>query len=134
MESENFASNLELNFPITINEVESFVSKLGDNKATGLDSIPNFVLKNQDVIKIPYYLFSKLFDGCMLPSMWLKSVINYIYVPKGSNKDPFVPLNYRGISLLSCVGKAFSGIINKRIVNYYESMKNKKNGFRRKRS
>ncbi len=60
--SENVASNTELNFPITINEVESFVSKhakLGDNKTTSLDSIPNFVLKNQDVIKILYYLFSK---------------------------------------------------------------------------
>ncbi len=34
----------------------------------------------------------------MLPTMWLKSVINPI--PKGSNKDIFVPLNYRGISLL----------------------------------
>ncbi len=53
-ESENFASNQELNFPITTNEVESFVSKLGDKKATGLDSIPNFVLKNKDVIKILY--------------------------------------------------------------------------------
>ncbi len=103
MESEHFASNPELNFPITINEVESFVSKLQDNKATGLDSIPNFILKNQDVIKILYYLFSKLFDGCMLSSMWLKSVINSI--PKGSNRDPFVPLNYIGISLLSCVSK-----------------------------
>ncbi len=37
----------------------------------------------------------------MLPSMWLKSVINPI--PKGFNKDPFVSLNYKGISLLSCV-------------------------------
>ncbi len=119
MESENFASIPELNCPITINEVVSFGSKLADNKATGLDSVPNFVLKNQDVIKILYYLFSKLFDGCMLSSMWLKSVINPIL--KGSNKDQFVPLNYRGISLLSCVGKVFSGIINKRIINNCES-------------
>ncbi len=48
-----------------------------------------------------------------------KSVINPI--PKRSNKDPFVPLSYRGISLMSCVGKVFSGINNKRIVNYCES-------------
>ncbi len=54
MENETFTSNPELNFPITINELNSFVSKLGDNKATGLDSIPNFVLKNQDIIKILY--------------------------------------------------------------------------------
>ncbi len=71
----------------------------------------------------------------MLPSMWLKSVINPI--PKGFNKDPFVPLNYRGISLLSCVVKVFSGIINKRIVNYCESnniYEDEQNGFRCKSS
>ncbi len=49
----------------------------------------------------------------MLSSMWLKSVINPI--PKGSNKDPFVPLNYRGIRLSSCVSKVFCGFINKKI-------------------
>ncbi len=51
----------------------------------------------------------------MLWGFIFKSVINPI--PKGSNKDLFVQLNYRGIRLLSCVGKVFSGIINKRIVN-----------------
>ncbi len=50
------------------------------------------------------------------PSVWLKAVINPIR--KGANKDPLVPLNYRGISLLSCVGKVFSGIINYCAVNY----------------
>ncbi len=55
-----------------------------------------------------YTLFSKYFDMCLLPSVLLKAVINPI--PKGANKDPLVPLNYRGISLLSCVGIVFSGI------------------------
>ncbi len=104
-------------------------------KIQDLESIPNFVYKNQNIIKILYYLFSKLFDGYMLPLVWLKSVI--IPIPKGSNKDPFEPLNYRGISLFSCMGKVFSGIINKIIVNYCESnniYEDEQNGFRRKRS
>ncbi len=63
-------------------------------------------------------LFSKFFQTCVLPSVWLKAIITP--VPKSSSKDPYVPLNYRGISLLSCVGKAFSGIINKHVVNYCE--------------
>ncbi len=63
-------------------------------------------------------LFSKYFQTCVLPSVWLKAIITH--VPKNSNKDPYIPLNYRGISLVSCVGKAFLGIINKREVNYFE--------------
>ncbi len=47
----------------------------------------------------------------ILPPVWLKAVINSI--PKGANKDPLIPLNYRGIRLLSCVGKVF-------ILRYYK--------------
>ena len=100
-------------------EIEAFVRKLKINKATGLDNIPNNVLKHPSVMQLLHVLFTKIFDSCILPSVWLKSIINPI--PKGSNKDPLVPMNYRGISLLSCVGKLFSGIINTRIVNYCET-------------
>ncbi len=71
----------------------------------------------------------------MLPSVWLKSVINPI--SKGSNKDPLGPLNYRAIGLMSYVGNIFYGIINKRIVNYCEInniYEDEQNGFRHKRS
>ncbi len=67
---------------------------------------------------ILYKLFSKFFLSAILPTVWLKAIITPI--PKSSSKDPYVPLNYRGISLLSCVGKVFSGIINVRVVNYCE--------------
>ncbi len=76
-----------------------------------------------------------MFESCILPSVWLKSVINPI--SKGSNKDPYIPLNYRGISLLSCVGKVFTGIINHSIVDYCEFnniYEDEQNGFRHKRS
>ncbi len=114
MENEYFISNPQLNFLISMDEIKSFVDKLQVNKATGIDNIPNFVLKNPDVMHILHPLFSKLFESCILPSVWLKSVINPI--PKGSNKDPYLLLNYREISLLSCAGKFFSWIID-----YFES-------------
>ncbi len=66
----------------------------------------------------------------ILPSVWLKAVINHI--PKGANKYPLLPLYSTGISLLSCVGKVFSGIINYHIVNYSEMndiYEEKQNGF-----
>ncbi len=101
-----------------MNKIEIFICKLRLNKATGIDNLPNESLKNQDVLIMLYTLFSKYFDMCLLPSVLFKAVINPI--SKGANKDPLVALNYRGISLLSCVGKVFSGIINYRIVNYCE--------------
>ncbi len=118
-----------------MDEIKSYVGKSQVNKATGVDNIQNFVLKNPDVLHILHQLFRKLFESCILPSVWFKSVINPI--PKGSNKNPYIPLNYRGIRLLSCVGKVFSGIFNHRIIDYCESnniYEDKQNGFRHKRS
>ncbi len=105
MENEYFISNPQLNLRISMDEIKSYIGKLQGNKATGVDNIPNFVLKNSDVLHMLHQLFSKLFESCILLSLWLKSVINPI--PKGSNKDPYIPLNYRGMSLLSCVKSFF---------------------------
>ena len=71
----------------------------------------------------------------MLPSIWTQSIIKPI--PKGSDKDPCVPLNYRGISLISCVSKIMSGILNNRLCNYdlnHNIIVEEQNGFRKKRS
>ncbi len=67
-----------------------------------------------------YNLFKLYLEYGKIPSVWLKSIISP--VPKSSNKDPHVPLNYRGISLLSCVGKAYSSLLNRHIVSYCEQM------------
>ena len=58
-------------------------------------------------------------------------------IPKGSDKDPYLPLNYRGISLNSCLAKVFSSILNKRIVSYCNELDllvDEQNGFRAGRS
>ena len=46
-------------------------------------------------------------------------------------------MNYRGISLLSCVYKLYSGILNQRLLNYLETsgfLAEEQNGFRKGRS
>jgi hypothetical protein len=120
MDREDYIENPELNKSISFDEVERMVNKLKRNKSCGIDSIPNEVLKNHDVMALLYYMFDKCFNYGLVPTAWLKAVI--IPVPKSSTKDPFVPLNYRGISLLSCVCKVFSGIINNRVMNYCEML------------
>ena len=48
-----------------------------------------------------------------------------------------MPLNYRGISLISCVSKIYSGVLNNRINSYTDMigiMAEEQNGFRKGRS
>ena len=48
-----------------------------------------------------------------------------------------IPLNYRGISLLSVVSKLYSAVLNNRLLNYLEDehlLAEEQNGFRRNRS
>ncbi len=135
MEKEDYISNPELNRPLSYDELVKVVHKLKLKKSTGLDCIPNEVLKKNDVMIMLYKLYVKCFEYCILPSVWLKAII--VPVPKSSTKDPYTPLNYRGIRLLSCVCKVFSGIINKCITNNCEMMNifvDEQNGFRKGRA
>ena len=135
MDSDNYEMNEYINQPLSYDEIENVTKNLKLKKATGFDSIPNEVLKHPDVIYLLYKLLDKCFEYCKVPSIWLKSIITPI--PKSADKDPFVPINYRGISLLSCISKIFSSIINNRIVNYLEFLElyaDEQNGFRKNRA
>ena len=60
--------------------------------------------------------------------------INYKPIPKSSSKDPYIPLNYRGISILSCTYKVLSRLINARISKYCDGRNlivDEQNGFRK---
>ena len=58
-------------------------------------------------------------------------------VPKSAMKDPHVPINNHGISLLSCVGKMYSSFLSNRMLSYCELCNiivDEQNGFRKNRS
>ena len=135
LESNMSNENHTLNKIITPYEVDQVTQKLKNNKSTGLDNIPNEVLKNPQVKLSMCQYFNKCFDYGKVPGVWLKSII--VPVPKGGNKDPFVPLNYRGISLLCTMTKVFTGILNNRITKFTDMNKiivDEQNGFRKGRS
>ena len=130
-----YVGNAYLNADLTFDEVNSFLSKLKTNKSVGLDFIPNEVLKAGTLTELLVSFFNMCFTYNKIPSVWLKAVI--IPIPKSSSKDPCIPLNYRAISLLSCVYKTFSGILNTRLVSYLEDNSlfvDEQNGFRKGRS
>ena len=127
--------NDPLNKDLTLDELENVIAKLKTKKSIGCDKIPNEVIKNKSITSLLLNFFQKCFDSSLVPSVWLKSIITPI--PKNAQKDPYTPLNYRGISLLSCVSKVYSSLINNRIqlyCNMTDMLVDEQNGFRSGRS
>ncbi len=127
--------NQAINQPFTDEEVEKIINKAKSGKACGVDGLIADVLKNRCSTSI----CTKLFNFCMssgkIPTMWSQGIISPI--PKCKDSDPRVPLNFRGISLLSVPGKLYTAAISHRLSAYLEKhhlLANEQNGFRSERS
>ncbi len=130
-----YTDNQMLNRNITIEEINVVVDRLKNRKAPGIDRIPNEVLKSDSVKMCLLCFFQYYFDTGLLPSCWSNAIIKPI--PKNKNNDPRIPLNYRGINLLSCIYKCYSSVMNRRLLKYLEQNQllcDEQNGFREKRS
>jgi hypothetical protein len=124
-----------LNENISESEIIKIVSKLKNNKAVGIDNLPNEVFKNQQANSLLLSLFNKMLQNCITPTLWRVAVIKPI--PKSSLSDPRLPLQYRGISLLSTTYKMYSSILNWRLTKLAEENNlycEEQNGFRKNRS
>lgn len=76
-------------------------------------------------------LFNLVFDSGIIPKTWTSGIIKPIYKNRGSSTDP---ANYRPISLLSCMGKLFTAVLNARLQKYiddFEIMEPCQAGFRK---
>lgn len=75
--------------------------------------------------------FIGVFDSGLVPEEWLVGIIKPLYKNKG---DRTSPENYRPITLLSCLDKLFTSILNKRLQLYSEEIElihNNQAGFRK---
>ena len=97
-----------LNHDITEDEVRRVIFNSKSRKATGIENLPNEILKNDNTVVILTKLFSKIFNTGIMPTIWKTAIIKPI--PKSAMVDPRLPLQYRGISLLSTVYKLFSSL------------------------
>ena len=70
---------------------------------------------------LPLYvkLFNFMFDAGITPEKWSLGIIHPIYKNKG---DPQDPDSYRGITLVSCLGKVYTAIINERLNSFANSI------------
>ena len=83
------------------------------------------------MIDICVKLFNRILDSGEIPSDWSTGFMITLYKGKGSQLDPE---NYRGITLLSCVGKLFTSIVNNRLsefMNVYHVLNENQAGFRK---
>ena len=74
-------------------------------------------------------LFNGILDSGLFPSEWSVAVM----VPVFKSGDRNDPNNFRGISLVSCLAKLFTNIINNRLIewsNKYDTITDAQFGFR----
>ena len=110
-------------------------SQLKTGKSTGPDHIPNETLKQEGIQILLLSFINVCFQYSIIPSVWNQADISLI--PKSATKDPYAPLNYRGISLISCMYKLYPGLINQRLTSLMERgdlLVDEQNGFREGRS
>ncbi|KAI8511727.1 hypothetical protein Bbelb_108270 [Branchiostoma belcheri] len=116
--TENAADMTET--AITMEELEMALSLTKNNKTPGPDMIPIETIKaGGDTLKLMILnLLNHAWETGSVPEEWNQSVICPIYKNKG---DPQDCKNYRGISLMSHVGKLYERILERRLRNRVES-------------
>ena len=106
-----------LNKDFTTIEIHKLINKLKNNKSCGIDNIINEFLKfsPKNYKNVLVKLFNVILKTGIIPSEWCISFISPIYKNKGPKN---YPNNYRGISIISCLGKLFSALINERLTKF----------------
>ena len=106
--------NTELNRPFSEADILQDIRSLKNNTSCGTDLILNEVLKcaSGKLLNVFCKLFNIVFETEIVPNSWTEGIICPIYKNKGVVNDPD---NYRGITILSCLGKLFSFVLNNRL-------------------
>jgi hypothetical protein len=125
-----------LNAPISQEEVNKALNRLKSGKSPGDDLIRNEYLKNSshDLSVLYCKLFNKVLDTGVVPDEWTVGLILPLYKGKGDKCDCD---NYRGITLLSCLGKLFTSILNDRLTLFLDDnnlLSENQAGFRKSHS
>lgn len=120
--------------PITEEELLTATAKVGNNRAPGMDGIPNIALKT--AIKLAPAVFLGMYNACLkegiFPDKWKRQRL--VLLPKGK-KPPDEPSSYRPLCMLDTAGKIFERIIHNRIEKVVDPLLAEGQfGFRKERS
>lgn len=108
--------------------------RVGNNKAPGLDGVPNIALKA--AIRAAPELFLDVYSACLregiFPARWKQQRL--VLLPKGK-KPPDEPSSYRPLCMLDTAGKILERIVHRRIEEAVDPLlAGNQYGFRRNRS
>ena len=109
--------NGDLDYEITEKELKAAAKILKLGKGIGIDRLYNEMIR--PLVEIYPKLIARTFNDLLskrqqIGKDWLHSLVTAIH-KKGAKEDPD---NYRGISLMSCLGKLFLTIINNRLTEF----------------
>ena len=109
----------ELNSEVIKDELLSAIKQLRNGASSGPDLLLNEFFKQGSVLLINYLhaLFNRLFQMGYFPKQWSEGFI----VPIFKKGDINEVSNYRGITLLSTLGKLFTRILNNRLTEWAEN-------------
>ena len=109
-------SDETLNRPFTNDEILKCIAKLKNSKSPGHDDILNEYIKLTRDAMTPVYvsLFNIILKTGFIPDEWAIGKIRPIYKNKGDVTDPN---NYRPITILSCLNKLFTAVLNERLTD-----------------
>ena len=95
-----------LSFKIKNEEISKAISNLKNGKACGIDLVSNEMLKASSSLLIP--ALNKLFNMVLASGQYSSAWSNSWLKPLHKGGDRTDPNRYRGISIMSCMGKLFS--------------------------
>ena len=104
----------ELDKPFDLSEVKKAIKKLNSNKSNAEDCLINEMFIHSIDILAPTLcrLFNTIFNSGIFPETWSKGCVVPVF-KKGNINDPN---NYRGITIISCLGKLFTSVLNSRLL------------------
>ncbi|MCG7875528.1 MAG: reverse transcriptase family protein, partial [Candidatus Thiodiazotropha endolucinida] len=111
------------------------MKKLKSGKAHGSDCLLNeYFLESVDILA-PYLcdLFNAILNSGYFPEQWTEGII----IPLHKKGDKQCASNYRGITLLSCLSKIFTSVLNNRLEKFCktnDTISDAQFGFRKGRS
>ena len=115
----------------TIAELDAAIKQMSNNKACGIDGITTEYLKIPGISAVLLPIINKVLESCTAPAEWRTNII--VPVPKKGDLTKYD--NYRGISLMSIVGKVYNRILLNRLQRFIDPLlDHTQNGFRRGRA
>ena len=115
------SNNETLDQEISVEEISKCINNLKNDKTPSpSDKIRNEHIKSSKhlFINVYYKLFNAVLNTGTIPQKWLEGYIVPIFKNKGESVEA---CNYRPITILSCLGKLFTSILNHRLTQFLET-------------